>query len=48
MLRSLDAGAMAAYLQRLLDLPDHSLRRHLLAYAHDHDIVLPTSAFRTP
>ncbi len=47
MLRSLDAGAMAAYLTRLLDLPDHSLRRHLLAYAHDHDINLPESSFRS-
>jgi phosphotransferase system enzyme I (PtsP) len=48
MLRSLDAGAAAAYLQRLLSLPDHSLRRHLLAYAHDHDIALPGSTFRVP
>jgi len=48
MLRSLDAGALAAYLQRLLDLPDHSLRRRLLAYAHDHDICLPQSSFRAP
>jgi phosphotransferase system enzyme I (PtsP) len=48
MLRSLDAGAAAAYLQRLLSLPDHSLRRHLLAYARDHDIVLPDSTFRVP
>ena len=48
MLRSLDAGAMAAYLKRLLGLPDHSLRRHLLAYAQDHDVTLPDNAFRAP
>jgi len=48
MLRSLDAGALANYLERLLRRPDHSLRRHLLAYAHDHDIALPQSAFRGP
>ncbi len=46
MLRSLDAGPLAAYVHRLLDLPDHSLRRHLSAYAHDHDIVLPDGSFR--
>jgi len=48
MLRSLDAGAMAAYLNRLLDLPDHSLRRHLLAYAYDHAVTLPKSSLRIP
>ncbi len=46
MLRSLDAGALSAYLNRLLDLPDHSLRRHLLAYALDHGIILPSTTFR--
>ena len=48
MLRSLDAGALAAYLQRSLSLPVHSLRRHLLAYAQDHAISLPETSFRTP
>jgi phosphotransferase system enzyme I (PtsP) len=38
--RSMDAGALAAYLDRLLDLPDHSLRPKLLAYARDHGIVI--------
>jgi phosphotransferase system, enzyme I, PtsP len=38
MLRSLDAGALASYLDTLLDLPDHSLRRKLTAYARDHGI----------
>jgi phosphotransferase system enzyme I (PtsP) len=46
MLRSLDAGALAAYLHRVVDSPDHSLRRHLLAYAQDHGITLPTTTFR--
>lgn len=40
MLRSLDVGALAAYLKRLLDLPDHSLRHHLRAYARDHGVAL--------
>lgn len=46
MLRSLDAGRLNAYLQGLLDLPDHSLRRRLLAYAHDHAVALPDQTFR--
>ncbi len=48
MLRSLDAGALAAYLGRWLGQADHSLRRHLLAYAHDHDVILPESTLRSP
>lgn len=48
MLRSLDAGALASYLERLLQRPEHSLRQHLLAYAQDHDIALPQSTFRGP
>ena len=39
MVRSLEAGALAAYLQTLFDLPDHSLRRKLSAYARDHGIA---------
>ena len=46
MLRSLDASRLNAYLQGLLDLPDHSLRRRLLAYAHDHAVALPDQTFR--
>ena len=39
MIRSLDAGALSAYLDSLLDLPDHSLRRKLSSYAKDHCIL---------
>lgn len=45
-LRSLDAGAFSSYLHRLLDLPDHSLRGHLQAYARDHGVVLPMSVYQ--
>jgi phosphotransferase system enzyme I (PtsP) len=38
--RSLDAASLAAYLDTLLDLPDHSLRPKLGAYARDHGIVI--------
>ena len=38
MLRSLDAAALAHYIDTLLDLPDHSVRRRLKAYARDHGI----------
>jgi phosphotransferase system enzyme I (PtsP) len=38
MVRSLDAGALASYVDTLLDLPDHSVRRKLTAYARDHGI----------
>ena len=40
MIRSLDAGALARFLDEIGDRPDHSLRRWLEAYAHDHAIVL--------
>jgi phosphotransferase system enzyme I (PtsP) len=40
MTRSLDAGALAAYLDTQLDLPDHSLRLKLRAYARDRGVVL--------
>jgi phosphotransferase system, enzyme I, PtsP len=40
MIRSLDAGALADYLDEIGDRPDHSLRPWLEAYARDHGIVL--------
>ena len=39
MIRSLDAGALSVYLDSLLHLPDHSLRRKLSSYAKDHCIL---------
>lgn len=38
MLRSLDATALSSYIDTLLDLPDHSVRQRLTAYARDHGI----------
>ncbi len=40
MIRSLDAGALARYLDDIGDRPDHSLRRWLEAFARDHAIAL--------
>ena len=40
MIRSLDAGAVAKYLDEIGGRPDHSLRTKLEAYAYDHDIAL--------
>jgi phosphotransferase system enzyme I (PtsP) len=40
MIRSLDAGAVAHYLEDIGNRPDHSLRPKLEAYARDHDIAL--------
>jgi len=40
MIRSLDAAAVAGYLDEIGGRPDHSLRSRLLAYARDHSIVL--------
>ena len=40
MIRSLDAGALAHYLDEIGERPDHSLRRRLEAYARDHAIAL--------
>jgi phosphotransferase system enzyme I (PtsP) len=40
MIRSLDGGALAGYLDEIGDRPDHSLRRWLDAYARDHAVVL--------
>ncbi len=39
---SVDTDALAAYLDTLLRSEDHSLRRKLLAFAHDHHVVLET------
>lgn len=39
-IRSLDAAALARYLDEIGDRPDHSLRRWLEAYARDHAVVL--------
>jgi phosphotransferase system enzyme I (PtsP) len=40
MIRSLDASALALYVEDIRDRPDHSLRRRLEAYARDHAIAL--------
>jgi phosphotransferase system enzyme I (PtsP) len=40
MIRSLDADALARYLDEIGDRPDHSLRRRLQAYARDHAVAL--------
>jgi phosphotransferase system enzyme I (PtsP) len=40
MIRSLDAAALADYLDELSDRPDHSLRRWVEAYARDRAVAL--------
>ncbi|MBV9860290.1 MAG: phosphoenolpyruvate--protein phosphotransferase [Alphaproteobacteria bacterium] len=40
MIRSLDAGALAQYLNEIAARPDHSHRRKLEAYARDHAIAV--------
>ncbi len=40
MIRSLDAGALARYVDEIGDRPDHSLRPWLDAYARDHCIAI--------
>jgi hypothetical protein len=40
MIRTLDAGTVAAYLGEIGSRPDHSLRPKLEAYARDHEIAL--------
>jgi phosphotransferase system enzyme I (PtsP) len=40
MLRSLDAGALARYLDEIGTRPDHSLRTRLEAFARDHAVAL--------
>ncbi len=42
MLRSVDAVALANYVDSLVDLPDHSVRQKLVAYARDHNIAITT------
>ena len=46
MVRSLDAAALSRYLATLLDLPDHSLRGRLQAYAQDRGVVLPIGVYQ--
>ena len=46
MTRSLDAGALARYLDEIGERPDHSLRRWLEAYARDHAIAVLSSGGR--
>jgi phosphotransferase system enzyme I (PtsP) len=46
MVRSLEAAGLARYLAAILDLPDHSLRGRLQAYARDHGVVLPISVYQ--
>jgi len=40
MIRSLDAGGVAGYLDEIGERPDHSLRQRLDAYARDHAVAL--------
>jgi hypothetical protein len=40
MVRSLDSGALARYLDEIGTRPDHSLRRRLEAFARDHRVVV--------
>ncbi len=47
MLRSVDASALANYVDSLIDLPDHSVRQKLVAYARDHNIAIATAKFTT-
>jgi len=40
MLRSLDASDLTHYINEIIELPDHSLRGKLAAYAQDHGIII--------
>ena len=40
MIRSLDAGSAASYLDEIGERPDHSLRHRLEAYARDHAVAV--------
>jgi phosphotransferase system enzyme I (PtsP) len=40
MIRSLDSGGLARYLDDIGDRPDHSLRRRLAAFARDHAVAV--------
>ena len=42
MLRTVDVAALANYVDNLVDLPDHSVRQKLVAYARDHNIATTT------
>ena len=41
MLRSLDTSELSTYVASLIDIPDHSVRQKLIAYAQDHKIPIP-------
>ena len=43
MLRQVNAEALSKYVDGLLNLPDHSLRQKLTAYANDHSIPIAES-----
>ena len=47
MVRSLDVGALADFLERALDWPVASLREALGHYAADHGVALPPALPRT-
>ena len=40
MLKAVDALALSKYVDSLVDLPDHSVRQKLIAYANDHNIPI--------
>ena len=40
MVRSLSVESLRGYMGTLIDLPDHSLRQKLRAYARDHGVVI--------
>lgn len=40
MIRSLTLGPLAAYMDRILDAPDHSVREKLRAFARDHGVMI--------
>ena len=42
MLRTVDVVGLANYVDSLVDLPDHSVRQKLVAYARDHNIAITT------
>ena len=48
MVRSIVAAELRRYLDLLIDLPDHSLRGRLRAYAQDHGVVLPPGVYHPP
>ncbi len=40
MLRCLDTSELSTYVESLIDIPDHSVRQKLVAYAQDHNIPI--------